>query len=138
MYNHSAFVVDKIKCSYVLQKAMKGLSEEITCIMAYTDIEEVDDNDIIRRQIIAGLQRTGYRKIPRIMMRHLTIISTEKLNDFPVDGMLDEYSPNQKMRHGTYGGTEDYLCEFGRRVGVNNDIHASTYEAIYLRRNYNM
>ena len=72
------------------------------------------------------------------MMSHLTIISTEKLNDFPVNGTLDNYRPNQKMGHKTYEGTGDYLCEFGRRVGIKNNICAPTCEAIYLKRNYDI
>ena len=109
--------------------------------MAYTGREQVENNNIennniIRRQIIAGLQRTRYRKIPQTMMRHLTIISTEKLNDFPVNGTLNTHSPNQIMGHKTHEGTGDYLCEFGRRVGIKDNISTPTYDAISLRRNY--
>ena len=95
------------------------------------------NNRTIKNQIWVELHWTTYKIIPRVMIRHLTITSTDKFNKFPAKhGMSDHYSPETLVTGKTHDYKKECLCEFGEFVQSEtytepqNDMRARSNDTI--------
>ena len=78
------------------------------------------------------------------MICHLTITSTEKINNFPAKhDVSDHYSPDTLVTGKTLNYKKDCLCEFGEYVQAytynepRSDMRERSHDVIYLRPNNN-
>ena len=49
------------------------------------------NNRTIKKQTRTGLHRTTYKCVPRVMIKHLVIGSTDKFNIFPAKNSISDY-----------------------------------------------
>ena len=88
IYNSRGFWVDTINCDNGFRVMMDDVKDELDCNMCYTNAQDHEpgaeqNNRTIKNQVRVGLHRSTYRTMPRTMLQHLIITSTEKLNNFP-------------------------------------------------------
>lgn len=144
-YNSGGYRVENITCDNGFKKVFEDVSNNLDVNMEYTNPHAHEphterNNRTIKNQVRTGLHRTTYKFVPRIMIKHLVISSTEEFNMFPArNGVNDYYSPETlvtdklfnydqhcKFRYGDYVQADDYN-------DPRNDMRPRCIDGIYLR-----
>jgi hypothetical protein len=96
IYKKSGFTIKWIHCDQEFRPLMDNVSNKLDIKMNYaTASEHVPEaernNRTIQERIRATYHNMPYAMIPKIMLRYLSMISTERLNYFPTKGGVSPY-----------------------------------------------
>ena len=148
-YNKSGFTITDMNIDNEFKPIMDPIKDELGINMNYTtEGEHVPaaerNNRTIEEHIRAIYHNLPYKAIPRVMLRALTLQSTEALNFFPAKGGVSSYySPRTIMKGEALDYTKHCRFPFGAYVQAsqnNNPTNTNaprTTDAIYLRPLYN-
>ena len=90
-YNQASFVIKTIHCDGEYKAMMDQVRDDLDVVMNYTNAsdhvpEAERNNRTIKERIRAAYHRLPYKAIPRVMIRHLAMVCTTKLNFFSRKG----------------------------------------------------
>ena len=99
IYNSGGYKVSRISCDLELKKIMDAVKDGLDVKMQYAGANNHKphserNNRTLKNQTRVGLHRTTYKTIPKLMIEHLVVGSTDKFNLFPArNGVSDYYNP---------------------------------------------
>jgi hypothetical protein len=141
----SGFTIKWIHCDQEFRPIMDNVSNKLDITMSYaTASEHVPEaernNRTIQERIRSAYHNLPYAMIPKIMLRYLAMISTERLNYFPTKGGVSPYfSPHVILTGRSLDFTKHCKFPFGAYVQANNEPQPTntnaprTIDCIYLR-----
>ena len=144
-YNQAGFVIKTIHCDGEYKAMMDQVRDDLDVVMNYTNAsdhvpEAERNNRTIKERIRAAYHRLPYKAIPRVMIRHLAMVCTTKLNFFPAKGGVSQYySPRMIINQTNLDYNKHCVVPFGTYVHANhkttptNTNAPRTLDAIYLR-----
>ena len=101
------------------------------------------NNRSIQDRVIAGFYRTPYKRIPKVMTRHLVMSAARSLNWLPAKGGISQfYSPHMILNHKNLDWNRDFKYEFGAYVHAqqvnspSNNNKPRKVDCIYLSPDY--
>ena len=148
-YNRGGFKVRSIECDNEFKSIMDDVEDGLGVKMNYTNAQDhvpaaERNNRTIKEAMRTVIHRIPYKRIPPIMIKHLAIISTDRLNWFPAKyGISKTYSPMTIITGKTLEYKKHCVHEFGAYVQAHTEnVKTSSMtergiDAIYLRPNEN-
>jgi hypothetical protein len=145
IYKKSRFTIKWIHCDQEFRPLMDNVADKLDITMNYTTASEhvpeaERNNCTIQERIRSAYQNLPYAMIPKIMLRYLAMISTERLNYFPTKGGVSPYfSPHVILTGKALDYTKHCKFTFGAYVQANNEPQPTntnaprTIDCIYLR-----
>ena len=124
---------------------MEQVQDELNINMNFTNagdhVPEADRNNrTIEERIRVAYHHLPYKVLPRVMIRYLAMVSTDKLNYLPVKGGVSPYFSPQMIVGQTNLEYEKHCSVlFGAYVQASHDTNPTntneqrTVDAIYLR-----
>ena len=144
VYNHAGFFIKNIHCDNEFRSIMDAVKDELGCTMNYypaqEHVSEAERNiRTIGERIRALFHLLPYNKLPKVMLKHLTLLCTRQLNYFPAKGGVSAYfSPHVIMTGTDLDYAKHCQIPFGAYVQANedkppkNNNKPRTLDAIYL------
>lgn len=145
MYNRAGFRITTIRCDNEFRPLMDELQDVYQVKMNYANpqehVPEAERNHrVIKERIRAAFHRLPFKKLPKIMIKILTMESAKKLNFFcPKGGVSQYYSPRMILHQRNLDYEKHCSIAFGSYVQAHdepthkNDQHPRTLDCIYLR-----
>jgi len=124
---------------------MDEIADDMDVVMNYATTDEhvpesERNNHIIQERIRAAYHNLPFKVIPKVMIKHLAMVSTEQLNMFPAKGGVSPYlSPHMILTGRSFDYNKHCTIPFGAYVQANNQNHPTntnaprTLDCIYLR-----
>ena len=96
IYNSGGYKVSRISCDQEFKCLMDDVKDKLDVKMTYAGLGDHEphserNNRALNNQTRVGLHRTTYKTIPRLMIEHLVIGSTDKFNLFPARNGVSDY-----------------------------------------------
>ena len=144
-YNKANFTVTEINCDQEFRPLMEQVSDDLNIVMNYATTDEhvpeaERNNRTLQECVRATYHNLPYKSMPKIMIRHLTMIAAEQLNMFPAKGGISShYSPYMILNGKVLDFNKHCLVPFGAYVQANNQPNPTntnaprTIDCIYLR-----
>eukprot|EP00980_Cylindrotheca_fusiformis_P023601 scaffold10669_cov67-Cylindrotheca_fusiformis.AAC.1 len=119
---------------------MDEVQDELDVEMNYANpgdhVPEAERNNrTIKERVRVGYYRLPYRKIPRVTIHYLAMVSTRNINMFPAKGGISShYSPHMILSHRNIDFKKHCQIEFGSYVQASqendptNTNHARTID----------
>jgi hypothetical protein len=145
IYNKAGFKIATINCDNEFQPLMAELQDVYNVTMNYANPQEhvpeaERNNRVIKERFRAAFHRLPYKKIPKIMVKILTMECAKKLNFFaPRGGISPYYSPRMILHQQSLDYNKHCSFPFGSYVQAHtepdpkNTQHPRTLDCIYLR-----
>ena len=129
----------------MMEKVQNDLDVHINFSNAHNHVPEAKRNNwTIKERVRAAFHQLPYKAIPWLMIRHLAMEQTAKLNYFPVKGGVSPYySPRAILGDTALDYAKHCTVPFRAYVQANHETHATnlqvqqTLDAIYLRLHNN-
>ena len=145
LYNHAGFQITKIHCDNEFRPLMNELQDNYNITMNYSNPQEhvpeaERNNRVIKERFRAAFHRLPFKKLPKIMVKILTMECAKKLNFFPPQGGISTYySPRMIMHQQSLDYSKHCSIAFGSYVQAHtepdpkNTQYPRTLDCIYLR-----
>jgi hypothetical protein len=143
IYNKAGIKITTIHCDNEFRPLMQELQDKVTMNYANPQehIPEADcNNRVIKERSRAAFHCLPLKKIPKIMVKILTMECAKKLNFFPPKGgILPYYSPRMILHQESLDYSKHCSIPFGSYVQAHNEPdpkntqHPRTLDCIYLR-----
>jgi hypothetical protein len=145
LYNGSGFLFKFLSCDGEFKPLMDPVKDQLGTTMNYTSTGEHEsvaerNNRTIQERIRAVYHSLPFKAIPKVMLQHLAMDCTQKINYFPAKGgVSDYYSPYVIMSGKKLDYNKHLRFQFGSYVQANQDNNPTntnaprTIDAIYLR-----
>jgi hypothetical protein len=96
LYKRAGFKIISIHCDQEFRPLMDEVGDKLVIDLNYTTTKEhvpeaKRNNRTIKERIRSTYHLLPYKAIPRTMIRHLAMVSTEQLNMFPTKGGVSSY-----------------------------------------------
>ena len=98
------------------------------------------NNQTIADRIRVAVHHLRYRNIPRLLLKHIVISKTEKLNWFPAEsGLSDTFTPHQLLGLPPIDWNKDVkilqgsYCQAFTEHMIKNDLKQRTLDTLFLR-----
>ena len=144
-YNKAGFLISQIDCDGQFKPLMTKVEDDLNVTMNYTatddHVPEAEHNNrTIQERIRAHYHRLPYRRVPKLLLRHISMRSTHQLNLFPAkNGVSDHFSPHLIMGGRPLDYEKDCQVPTGTYVQACNEPDPTntnaprTIDAIYLQ-----
>ena len=127
IYNKAGFKITTIHCDNEFQPIMKSMEDVYGIRMNYASpqehVPEVERSiRVIKERYRASFHRLPFMKIPKVMIKILTMECTKKLNFFPPkDGISKFYSPRMIMHQEQLDYSKHCAVPFGAYVQAHHE-----------------
>eukprot|EP00980_Cylindrotheca_fusiformis_P016549 scaffold4962_cov112-Cylindrotheca_fusiformis.AAC.3 len=118
-YNKADFRIKRIECDGEFRVMMDQVQDDLDVEMNYANpgdhVPEAERNNrTVKERVRVGYYRIPYKKIPRVMIRYLAMVSTRSINMFPAKGGISaHYSPHMILSHQNVDYKKHCQIEFG-------------------------
>eukprot|EP00980_Cylindrotheca_fusiformis_P020829 scaffold7825_cov87-Cylindrotheca_fusiformis.AAC.3 len=144
-YNKADFRIKRIECDGEFRVMMDQVQDDLDVEMNYANpgdhVPEAERNNrTVKERVRVGYYRIPYKKIPRVLIRYLAMVSTRSINMFPPakGGISAHYSPHMILSHRNVDYKKHCQIEFGSYVQASQDNdptntnRACAIDGIYL------
>ena len=96
LYNKAGFNIKDIHCDQEFKSMMDDIADDMDVVMNYATTDEhvpeaERNNRTIQERIRAAYHNLLFKVIPKVMLKHLAMVSTEPLNMLPAKGGVSPY-----------------------------------------------
>ena len=145
MANRAGFTITQINCDREFKPLMDKVSDDLDANMNYTATDEhvpeaERNNRVLSERCRSMFHSLPYSKMPKIMLRMMSMICARQLNLFPAKGGLSPYfSPHVIMGGQPLDYKKHCQVAFGAYVQANNENNPQNsnepraLDCIYLR-----
>jgi len=145
LYNRAGHSIKEMHCDQEFKKVMDEIADNLDVQMNYTTTDEhvpeaERNNRTIQERYRSAYHNMPFKVIPKVMIKHLAMVSCDQLNMFPAKGGVSPYlSPHVILTGRAIDYEKHCKIPFGAYVQANNQSLPTntnaprTIDCIYLR-----